>query len=82
MPYFAETRLVGVREASHRVGLSPSTLKKYRRENRLIEGIHYFRIGKRKILYNLDLLLDMAVSCHTPEIHLKNCEAFLKKVSK
>lgn len=78
----ADLRLVGVREACHRVSLSHSTLKKLRLEKKLIAGVHYFKVGDRKILYNLDLLIDFLVNAHAPDRHLKNCENFLKRVSK
>ncbi|WP_460192726.1 hypothetical protein [Thermosynechococcus sp. FA-CM-4201] len=73
--------LLNCREAASLAGLSRETLKKYRREKKLIEGVHYFRINQRKILYNAELLVDFLVN-RDIQAHLRKCEKFLKAIKK
>lgn len=39
-------------EAGHLLKVSPETLKKYRLNGVLTEGLHYFKLNPRKILYH------------------------------
>lgn len=43
----------------------------------LTEGWEYQRLNSRAILYNLDLLESFFKNRQTPELHLKNIEAYL-----
>lgn len=55
---FMVTQFLGKREAERLTGLSHETLKKYRLNGILTEGIHWIRINPRVVRYNAMLLLD------------------------
>lgn len=56
-------------------GLSLSTLKRYRRENRLIEGVHWVRVG-RQVRFNLELFQDWLANQSDKQAHLRAIEAY------
>lgn len=72
-------KLVNKHRAAEIIGVSPSTLKQYRRaeNSTLIEGIHYHRWNTRTIRYNPDLLADWAINRKKPEAHQKTIERYL-----
>ncbi len=50
------THFASKQEASQYLNLSGTTLKRYRLQGLLIEGIHWVRINSRCTRYNLDLI--------------------------
>lgn len=73
-----EFRFVKKREISKLVGLSPQTLKKYRLDCRLTEGIHWIRVNSRLVLYNSVLMQDWIQNIHSPHVHQIAIERYLK----
>ncbi len=64
-------------------GVSPHTLKRYRLQGHLIEGIHWIRINSRCIRYNQELTQDWFSNRHDPSAHLQAIEVYLaSKVGK
>lgn len=70
------THFVDKREVSRYVKLSGTTLKRYRLQGLLIEGIHWVRINSRCIRYNLDLIQDWFQNRHDPNAHQRAIEVY------
>ena len=72
---------------SRELGISGSTLKNWRlgRVNsdgtrtlpKLVENIHWFAIGQRKILYNFELIRDYVHNIKQPQLHERAIDAYL-----
>ena len=72
------------------LGISPSSLKNWRLGRqlpsgeftppRLVEGVHWLRVGPRKILYNLELIRDFLYNQENPDAHRLAIEAYLKSL--
>lgn len=75
-------KLVSKHEAAAILGVSPETLKKYRRQEQstLIAGIHYHVWNSRVIRYNPFLLKDWGLNRNNPNAHRKTIEAYLKSL--
>jgi len=56
---------------------SPESLKRYRRDGRLVKNIHWFSINSRRIVYNEDLLIDWVANQSDPEAHQRAIEGYL-----
>ena len=86
MPY----RLVSKRIVQEELGISPSSLKNWRLGRqlpsggvsppRLIEGVHWLRVGPRKILYNLELIRDFLYNQQSPAAHRQAIAAYLQSL--
>lgn len=63
-------------EAAQYLQLSGTTLKRYRLQGLLIEGIHWVRINSRCIRYNLDLIQDWLQNRHDPIAHQRAIEVY------
>ncbi|MEM8804460.1 MAG: hypothetical protein AAGF01_00210 [Cyanobacteria bacterium P01_G01_bin.38] len=63
------TQFVSKQEATQCLKLSDTTLKRYRSQGLLIEGLHWVRINSRVIRYNLELLKDWVHNRHDPVAH-------------
>jgi len=60
--------LITKHEAAKIIGIRPSTLSHWRREKKLIEGIHFVRFNSRVVRYIHEALKDWAVNYqHTVE---------------
>lgn len=70
------TNFASKQEASHYLKLSGTTLKRYRLQGLLIEGIHWIRINSRCIRYNLDLIQDWLHNRHDPIAHQQAIEIY------
>jgi hypothetical protein len=77
------------RQAAALAGLSPETLRKYRYDGLLIEGIHWQAFGSRCVRYHKDMLLHFFSNFNDPkahqafiDIHRKGLEAQKKKMAK
>ena len=57
--------------------LSPETLKKYRLDGRLVEGIHWIRVNPRVVRYNLPLVQDWFQNQSDPQAHQRAIENYL-----
>jgi len=64
-------------QAAKIIGCRPRTLKSYRAQGLLQEGIHWFRINCRRITYNSYLLQDWVVNRYNWIQHEKAIENFL-----
>lgn len=45
------------------------SLRRWRQAGELIEGIHWFRIGSRKVVYDAELLSHWIATRNNPELH-------------
>jgi hypothetical protein len=70
------TRFASKQEASQYLKLSGTTLKRYRLQGLLIEGIHWVRLNSRCIRYNLDLIQDWLQNRHDPIAHQRAIEVY------
>jgi tRNA(His) 5'-end guanylyltransferase len=70
------THFASKQEASQYLKLSGTTLKRYRLQGLLIEGIHWVRINSRCIRYNLDLIQDWLHNRHDPIAHQRAIESY------
>ncbi len=70
------THFASKQEASQYLNLSGTTLKRYRLQGLLIEGIHWVRINSRCIRYNLDLIQDWLHNRHDPIAHQRAIENY------
>ncbi|MGD1908306.1 MAG: hypothetical protein ACFB0C_20275 [Leptolyngbyaceae cyanobacterium] len=83
-------RQVSKRNLLSEVEISASTLKKWRlggvKDNgeillpKLIEDIHWSRVGSQKILYNIDLIKDFLHNQRNPEAHNRAIDLYLKSL--
>jgi hypothetical protein len=64
-------------EASRITGLSALTLRDWRLDGRLVEGIHWIRIGTRCVRYNSALLRDYVATQLSPTIHQRAVDNYL-----
>jgi hypothetical protein len=72
----AMTHFASKQEASQYLKLSGTTLKRYRLQGLLIEGIHWIRLNSRCIRYNLDLIQDWLHNRHDPIAHQRAIEIY------
>jgi hypothetical protein len=70
--------LIKKQKASELTGLSIWTLKRYRLEGKLKEGIHWSRINSRLVLYNCVLLLDWMHNRSNPVAHERAVGKYLR----
>lgn len=82
--FYSTIKLINKHKAAEILGISPSTLKKYRldKNSTLLEGIHYYVLNSRTIRYNAVLLADWAVNRHNLQEHTKKIEAFLSNLQR
>ncbi|MEA5448366.1 hypothetical protein VB780_07290 [Leptolyngbya sp. CCNP1308] len=69
-------QFVSKQEALQYLNLSSTTLKKYRLQGLLIEGIHWVRINSRCTRYNLELIKDWLQNRHDPVAHQRAIEVY------
>jgi len=62
-------QFVSKQEAIQALKLSGTTLRRYRVQGVLIEGIHWVRVNSRCIRYNLELIQDWLHNRHDPIAH-------------
>ncbi|WP_204136982.1 hypothetical protein [Halomicronema sp. CCY15110] len=68
-------------QAAELIGLSPETLKKYRLKDKiLIEDIHWVKLNRRTIRYNLPLLADWLANRNDPQAHQKAIEQYQRSL--
>ena len=70
------TQFVSKREAIESLKLSDTTLRRYRVQGLLIEGLHFVRLNSRCIRYNLDLVKDWLHNRHDPEAHQRAIDIY------
>ena len=58
-------------------GVSHYTLKRYRLQGDLVEGIHWIRINSRCVRYNQELTQDWFSNRHDPHAHIKAIEVYM-----
>jgi hypothetical protein len=69
--------LVKARSLTKTLGISRSTLKKWRLSGQLVEGIHYLRNGYNLILYNPELIAHWLQTLSQPELHDRKVKEYL-----
>ena len=74
-------KLIKKDRAAEILQVSPETLARYRRQKKLLEGVHYFQENCRKIRYNEDTIVQFSLFGGTRS-HLEQIETYLKKVNK
>jgi hypothetical protein len=70
------TRFVGKGEATRCLNVSDTTLKRYRLQGLLMEGVHWVRLNSRCIRYNLDLLQDWVQNRDNPLAHQRAIDIY------
>ena len=70
---------INKRDAEKLTGFSCETLKKWRLSGKLIEGIHWIRVGTsdRVVRYNSALLIDFLQNHQEPYVHQRAIEFYL-----
>ncbi len=68
--------LIDKHEAASRTKLSDVTLKRYRLNGELIQGVHWEQINSRSIRYRSPLIEHWAQHRHDPAAHLAAIEAY------
>lgn len=63
------------KETCELLKVSGRSLARYRDET-LMEGIHFTKVSKQKILYNQELLMDWLANKHDWDTHLRAIEAY------
>ncbi|MEM6432604.1 MAG: hypothetical protein AAF773_01910 [Cyanobacteria bacterium P01_D01_bin.115] len=58
------------------LNLSSTTLKKYRLQGLLVEGIHWVRVNSRCTRYNLELIQDWLHNRQDPAAHQRAIEIY------
>ena len=72
-------KFITKRQAEELTGFSCETLKKWRLSGKLIEGVHWIRVGntQRVVRYNQSLLIDFLQNQQNPLAHERAIEAYL-----
>ncbi|WP_013320998.1 helix-turn-helix transcriptional regulator [Gloeothece verrucosa] len=70
------THFINKQEASRCLQISATTLKRYRLQGILIEGVHWVRLNSRCIRYNLELIQNWVQNRHDPVAHQKAIENY------
>lgn len=70
-------KLATKHEAADFLGISPTTLPRYRKEF-WIEGAHFIRLNSRNIKYNLELIEDWVKNKDNPSAHQKQLEKYAR----
>jgi tRNA(His) 5'-end guanylyltransferase len=60
--------------------VSTSTLKRYRLNGELIEGVHWVRLNSRCIRYNLEILKDWFKNRDNLQVHLQTIDEYLQSL--
>ena len=68
------------RTISKLTGLSADTLKKYRKQHLLIEGIHWVRLNSKSIRYCIPLVLDWMHNQADRAAHERAIESYQSKL--
>ena len=84
LDFYTRIKLIDKHKAAEILGISPSTLKKYRldKDSTLIENVHYYVLNSRTIRYNALLIADWAVNRHNPLAHQRAIESFLRDLQR
>jgi tRNA(His) 5'-end guanylyltransferase len=69
-------QFVSKQEATQSLKLSGTTLRRYRVQGLLIEGVHWVRVNSRCIRYNLELINDWLHNRHDPAAHQRAIEIY------
>ena len=69
-------QFVSKHEAIRCLQVSEATLKRYRLQGLLVEGIHWVRVNSRCTRYNLELIQDWLHNRHDPVAHQRAIEIY------
>ncbi|NJL47286.1 MAG: hypothetical protein HC929_07050 [Leptolyngbyaceae cyanobacterium SM2_5_2] len=69
-------QFVSKQETTQALKLSGTTLRRYRVQGLLIEGVHWVRVNSRCIRYNLELIKDWLHNRHDPAAHQRAIEIY------
>jgi hypothetical protein len=64
-----QVEFIDKHQAAKILGVQPGTLKKYRKEEKLIEGVHFVRLSAQAIRYNKVLIEDLVINWNDPLRH-------------
>lgn len=70
-------KLLTAKPLAMTIGVSISSIARWRKAGTLEEGVHYFKPGPTSILYNVELIYDWLANKHQPELHERAIENFL-----
>jgi len=73
-------RFANKHEIAELTGLSHETLKRYRLDQKWIEGIHWVRLNPRTVRYNVRLILDWMQNAHNPKSHIRAIETYIRSL--
>jgi phage terminase Nu1 subunit (DNA packaging protein) len=68
-------------QLSEEIGLSPHTFRRYREQGHWVEGIHYSKVNRNTVRYNLALCLDWIANRSNPTAHQRTITQYLKSLS-
>ena len=72
--------LVGVREISKLIGLSPETIRRYRYKKLLVENQHWIAVNPRLVLYVVPLVRDWFLNRHDPAAHQRAIARYYSQI--
>ena len=72
--------LVGVREISKLIGLSPETIRRYRYKKLLVENQHWIAVNPRLVLYVVPLVRDWFLNRHDPAAHQRAVARYYSQI--
>ena len=67
-------------QLTQKIGVSLTTLKRYRLTGIWLEGIHWHRLNSRTTLYNLELIEDWINNRSNPSAHQQAIAAYLQSL--
>ncbi len=65
------------RRLKEETGIGESTAKRRRLSGEWVEGVHWTRMGERKVLFNLPLIKDWLINRNHPDMHQRAIELYL-----
>ncbi|MBF2029222.1 MAG: hypothetical protein IGS48_21090 [Oscillatoriales cyanobacterium C42_A2020_001] len=70
--------LINKQEAAKLLSISPCTLNQWRRDGKLIEGIHFVRFNSRNVRYIQESIQNLFLNLDDPKAHELYCQQFMK----
>lgn len=69
--------LINKQAAAKLLSISPCTLNQWRRDGKLIEGIHFVRFNSRNVRYIQESIKDLFLNLDNPKAHDRYCQQFM-----
>ncbi len=64
------------------LGVGVSTLKQWRKDDRLIEGVRFVRYSYNLLLYNVAMMINYIATRSDPQLHERQIQDYLKQLEK